>query len=119
MPMKRMGEPVILGVESHGDTSCVDQDFETRIDKVVTWIDGEIAQFNPNSPPDIGIQGDGEICIPWGGLGEAGVRPGYQELKCSPGEIALCNASPAQPIDAWWGPLCVVLLALGLGRHNV
>ena len=111
------GEPVIMGVESHGDTSCVDQDFETRIDQALTWIDGEMGQFDPESPPETGTQGDGEICIPWGGFGEAGIRPGYQELKCGPGEIALCSTSPTQPVGLWWAPLFAMAFAFRRGRR--
>ncbi|MCA9566150.1 MAG: S1 family peptidase, partial [Myxococcales bacterium] len=40
------GEPVIAGVESHGDSSCLDQDFETRLDMATDWIDQQMGNFN-------------------------------------------------------------------------
>jgi len=103
------GEPVIMGVESHGDSSCVDQDFETRLDQAESWIDTQMGNFDPDSDPETGTQGDGEICIPWGGDEGSGLIPGQLETKCGAGEFALCSASPSESIGYWW----VGVLGLG------
>ncbi len=99
------GEPVIAGVESHGDSSCVDQDFESRLDKAADWIDTQMGNFDPNSAPQTGTQGGGEICVPIGWQDE--LVEGLTETKCGEGEVALCSTAPTQSAASLW------LLALG------
>lgn len=43
------GEPVVLGVESWGDQSCVGVDHLTRLDVIANWIDGIEAGEPPES----------------------------------------------------------------------
>jgi len=42
------GNTVVAGVESNGDSSCVDVDHLTRLDRVQDWIDSSNGDFNPN-----------------------------------------------------------------------
>lgn len=42
--------PVVLAVESFGDSSCVDQDTMTRLDAVADWIDPILAGETPVDP---------------------------------------------------------------------
>lgn len=96
------GEPVIAGVESHGDSSCVDQDFETRLDQNADWIDTQMGQFDPNSAPQTGSQGGSDdLCIPLPGF-EEGLEAGVVDLKCGEGEFALCSASPVRSNGLLW-----------------
>jgi hypothetical protein len=109
------GEPVIAGVESHGDSSCVDQDFETRLDMATDWIDQQMGNFDPQAPPQTGTTGGGgdEICVPW-----FQVPAGNGEVKCADGEVALCSASPARPNGLWLAPVApLALLALARRRR--
>ena len=42
------GNTVVAGVESNGDSSCVDVDHLTRLDQVRDWIDASNGDFDPN-----------------------------------------------------------------------
>jgi hypothetical protein len=105
------GEYVIGAVESYGDATCVDQDFETRLDLVSNWIDDEMANFDPNSEPTTGTQGDGsgtgtgtdEICIPTGILGV-----GQNGKTCPEGTVALCSVSPTVQMPHIWVAILLV-----------
>jgi MYXO-CTERM domain-containing protein len=112
------GSPVIAGVESHGDSSCVDQDFETRLDQAADWIDGQMLSFDPDSEPTTGTQGDSddEWCIPVGS-GLWSVEDG--ESKCGAGEVRICSASPATAAPSLWVTMAGGLLVLfGLRRRR-
>lgn len=85
------GDPIIIGVESYGDASCVDQDFETRLDQAVTWIDGEMEAFDPNSAPQTGTQSDGGM-------------PDWDDAG-----FPFCTTSPNATIGQFW---LVMLLGL-------
>ena len=43
------GHTVVAGVESNGDSTCVDVDHLTRLDRVQDWIDQQNGSFDPNS----------------------------------------------------------------------
>ncbi len=62
------GDPVIIGVESHGDASCVDTDYETRLDQAMSWIDTEMGAFDPSSPRQTGVQTGGSVGEDFGGM---------------------------------------------------
>ena len=51
------GDTVVAGVESHGDSTCVDVDNLTRLDQVKSWIDQNNGSFDP-SQSDPGYQSD-------------------------------------------------------------
>ncbi|MCA9562016.1 MAG: trypsin-like serine protease [Myxococcales bacterium] len=44
------GAPVILGVESHGDASCVDNDWLTRLAPISDWIQSIVDEDYPEDP---------------------------------------------------------------------
>jgi uncharacterized protein (TIGR03382 family) len=99
------GDPVIAGVESHGESSCVGEDFLTRLDLAQGWIDSEMAAFDPSSPPQTGTQG-GDSCLPDGD----GWAPVGQEQKCV--GFGLCSASPTTSTGLGFAFLVLVGLAL-------
>lgn len=89
------GDPIIIGVESHGDASCVDEDFETRLDQAVTWIDGEMEAFDPNSAPQTGTQSDG--------------TPDWDDAG-----IPFCTTSPNALMGQFWLVMLLGLTGLAL-----
>ncbi len=54
------GYTLVAGVESNGDSTCVDVDHLTRLDRVASWIDGENGGFDPNAGPSTGGGGGGK-----------------------------------------------------------
>ncbi|MCA9538406.1 MAG: trypsin-like serine protease, partial [Myxococcales bacterium] len=46
------GAPVVLGVESWGEQSCVGEDHLTRLDPIAAWIDGLTPDAEPGPDPE-------------------------------------------------------------------
>lgn len=110
-------QPVIAGVESYGDSSCVDRDFETRLDLAVDWIDQQMEAFDPTQPADTGSQGEewDLWCIPVGGSewsGGLGTQLTWSQgtKACPPGTVALCTTPPDVRLPATG----LGLLAIGI-----
>jgi len=92
------GDPVIIGVESHGDASCVDTDYETRLDQAMAWMDAEMAAFDPNSPRQTGVQTDGGVGEDFGGM--------------------FCATSPTGSMSHVWFVVFMVAFALRLAARR-
>ena len=136
------GDTIVAGVESHGDSSCVDVDNLTRLDQVRDWIDQSNGSFDPNQsdpgyeqdtggkPPvgdQTGTSGDSGGKPPVSGPGTEPPNSGDWPSSDDPQDpesdwpwdgpdFSGCSAAGNGSVDVAW--LALVPLMLGLARRK-
>ena len=120
------GETVVAGVESHGDSSCVDVDNLTRLDLVKDWIDQNNGAFDPNASdptyePDTG--GKPPADEPTEGPQDTGYKPPVGGPGTdTPGPSDEPNSEDPQDPGSdgpWGGPIFTGCSTAGSGTGGV
>jgi hypothetical protein len=112
------GHVVVAGVESHGDASCVNVEYLTRLDRLVGWIDGANGGFVPGGGGDDGKPEPSRAPSgrPSGSPGEA--PPGDDDTDFG-GPYFGCSASGSPASSAWWMALPLAwVVARARRRHG-
>ncbi|MFC1610159.1 trypsin-like serine protease [Myxococcota bacterium] len=85
-------DPVVVGVESWGDSSCVDRDHLTRVDKAAAFVDEVLSQSLP--PP----------LEPCGDVDFHGECRGSEVVWCANAYLQFKECSEEDMVCGWLGP---------------